>query len=1468
MAKKLSAWKTKGMNRDLSVSAFNPEFAFENRNLRLSTNEGNTQMSWVNEKGTAEISLDNPIEGTPIGTAIINHQLVLFTSDNENEKGSGNDRIYKLRYNSTKTGMECTLLYNKSLNFCILNPIETLVSYESEDVQKVYWVDGRNQPRMVNICKDVSGVAPTYFDFVNELALKEIVTVEKVIGASGMFAPGVIQYSFTYYNKNGQETNIFYTTPLLYISYKDRGASPEDKVENAFRITIDKVDDRFDYIRIYSIQRTSINGTPICKRIQDISTKELNGNKASYIDTGTSGNSVDPTELLYKGGEAITASTLEQKDNTLFFGGITIKRDYDFISTLQNRLYKPSGISQSIRSFFPMKVSEGTYNYANQLTSFKADSNGYKTTETVPCGGFKCGDVYRCGVQFQDKTGRWSNPFWVGDSNPIGARPTAVGDKITVPTLKFTISDAVLLGDLVNADYVNARAVVVYPDIMDRLTLCQGVLSQTLHTENSAYYQSSWFFRPTIHEAQSPETDTNSIIHYDRGHGGIGNIYETGTVSPTDGSAYGTSNDPYLCYTERNVENDKPDTGQEVYNPKYLRAVEIQGYYNSENRFKADKNIVTLHSPDIEFDEYLKVADYADVKYKQAGFVRFTNTLSDIDIQTETPTIGPSGTGFLHKTFKDKNSWGIVSGLFYDDWILNDDADDDSKIKKHPDYKSSSKYLVYPWQKNGSLNHDINRPEGTGVQSAKLKKKVISNLRIADTKFDEVSSTGGISCLPKLFSSDETSIEKIFYTETNNNSIVDKMYMGNIDTLLTPDKADGTYLANTPLKSSKYWEHYPPQSDQPGKLIISEGETDFTSSDWAKTFSMDNETAEDEGVYSYNGSIWERADGRPGEVYLELILKKEPVRMKYKSTPHMVFKAGNGIQWSSSGDLENFVLPIVEIKRDISSVPQMFGGNTKDALRENTWIPCGEPVSLIDDNGNTKSSVTVNYDYGDTYYQRWDCMKTYAFTPEDINQVVEIGSFMLETRVNIDGRYDRNRGQLSNLNMSPRNFNLMNPIYSQVNNFFSYKILPDDVYDSNEFPNQITWTKTKESGADVDLWTNITLSSVLELDGDKGKVNELIRFNDQLLAFQDTGISQVLYNENVQIQSTDGVPIEIANSGKVQGKRYLSNTVGCSNKWSMIQTPLGIYFMDNNEKAIYLFNGQLNNVSVAQGFNSWSKRNIPSANTGWNPTFPLVSQKSDFTAFYDRLNQDVLFVNKDTALAFSEKFGTFTSFYDYGDTPFFENLDDTGIWIRRDHRLWMHRGSDNYCKFFGENKPYSMILVGNPEPQQDCIFTNIEFRACVDGEGMNGTPTVLNVFDGTFDNTFRFTAPQPVDDKYRPFFPFDYLETWNEYQHGLAYLKDRDGHDWFKHHTNDMIGTLKRKFRMWRCDIPRDNYAGSGDVFDSSFDKTFKGKKRKTRPMDRMRNPWLYIKLVKNLDNTGRSLPRAEIHDFIMTYYV
>ena len=318
--------------------------------------------------------------------------------------------------------------------------------------------------------------------------------------------------------------------------------------------------------------------------------------------------------------------------------------------------------------------------------------------------------------------------------------------------------------------------------------------------------------------------------------------------------------------------------------------------------------------------------------------------------------------------------------------------------------------------------------------------------------------------------------------------------------------------------------------------------------------------------------------------------------------------------------------------------------------------------------------------------------------------------------------------------------------------------------------------------------------------------------------------------------------------------------------------------MDSKDKSIYVFNGQLTNLSLTKGFNIWCKNNIGLGR--WTPRgFNDASIKNDYVSYYDKQNQEVLFLDNRDCVAYSEKLGTFTSFYDYTGTPFFENLNNSGFWFRTYNytdainnttvprcKIYKHQEGD-YCNFFGENKPYWMTLVGNPEPQTDKIFTNLEFRACVDGDGELSQST----------GRFSFALP------------FNSLETWDEYQHGIESLEDKVGHGSFMHSLANKTAALKRKFRIWRCDIPRDNVdivttapvlpdnptEEQQAAYDAALVKynqylADEGNhiyRTGAHPIDRMRNPWVYLKLFKNAASAGSTLPRAEIHDLIMTYF-
>jgi hypothetical protein len=1510
-----------GMQQDVAVSKHPANMLSDARNIRLTKREGSTLLTLTNEKGTQWTQTE--LSGEYLGHCLLGSSLVLFSKKETKDEESidyiqvveldDGEKLTPTQENQIKT------LFTGNLNFQLDHPIEAIASYENESVRKVYWTDGINQPRVINIgakSTDIEEVKHTEFsnwryipytgyDFVRTLQLNEKVTVRKLLGASGMFPAGVLQYAFTYYTKHGQESAIFYTTPLLYTSYRERGGSLEDTVENAFEITVQNVDRNFEFLRIYSIMRTSINGTPLCKRVQDI---EITANTLTFTDTGTEGNTVDPTELLYKGGEQIACETIEQKDGTLFLGNLTLKREslrkwkvgameeteepvsnpspepadalddddelhgspsetlisHDWnikhpiaiewskdtnpgtsggsegsgggnsssgntegntgdnqgdetqegnigsdtaqtifggritnnISegdTFEKMVKKTTEIKNSTRSFFSPRVFKGSYDYSNQLTAYDATAFSTGKYNYVPPAGFKRGETYRCGVQFQHETGVWSDPIWIADV-PVTNQPSINNnDQIAVPTITVPTFEAKLKKEtaewLLSAGYRKVRAVVVFPEMQDRHIVCQGVCNPSLLFNSSntwSYCMSSWFFR---------FYKTDSYIN-------------NGFVTPKCISGP-------LMYTS------------DAIDPDVLRRVEIQGRFDTINSdfISVDWTTLTMHSPDVAFEEQYILSDFSNYKVSTVGEAIVQKSFSDIDIQTETPTIKDLGSGFIHKSGVQNGSYGIGAGLFYEDFLV-DDIGDDNKPYDAVGMHCPVSYLIYPWQRSGSLNNDVKRPEGKGVTTAKLKQKIISNLRYANTTYTESeSSDGPFGFKTQVFNSEQDELLKLGS---------DLFYKGNLDTMLIPDEREGTYFA------------FGANGDIDGANFANAENisTPFTSKIAYRTFAGAVSVNEGQntknykaGVYRYMNTAteeapnwqWVRQNTASFGDYDESIgAQKGSVRIKYKSTPHIVFSNQAKPNYPDIKPVDQTALttnslPILEFTQ---TPINPFGGTSEDALKANIWLPCGEPVRL--DYFDNNEYVPFYYSYGDTYYQRWDCLKTYAYAEDDINQIVEIGSFMLETHINIDGRYDRNRGQVNNLYMSPRNFNLLNKVYSQRDNFFSYKILDSSYYVNNAFPNQVTWTKEKKAGADTDLWTNITLASTLDMDGSKGRITSLNSWNNYLFCFQEKGISVINFNARVQIPVSDGVPIEITNGYKVDGYRYLNDSIGCSNKFSIKETSSGVYFIDSIKSDLYTLSEGMTDLSEGLGMRKWFSEG--------NPT----GSSKVLRTLYDNVHNDVYCVTDSESLCFSEAIKNFTSFMDYDDIKLIESCSGE-IYTLKGNRIYkMFAG--NYNNFFGDYykpeglgwiirdnyKPWWFSFISNGSSDSmmtlDKIFSNLDYR--------------LDFFD-EYDN-------------YLPDETFDYFKAWNEYQQ----TTDKNPEDDEAKNLNGLSGGIslakpftqgnpQKKFRMWRLQVPR-------------------ALKNDKPSLDRIRNPWCQFTL-------GKLKPlnyKAILQDLSVMYYI
>jgi len=57
---------------------------------------------------------------------------------------------------------------------------------------------------------------------------------------------------------------------IQYLSKLDRGAKPEETVQCGFKLEITNVDKDYNHLRVYSIERASLNGTPISRIVKDV----------------------------------------------------------------------------------------------------------------------------------------------------------------------------------------------------------------------------------------------------------------------------------------------------------------------------------------------------------------------------------------------------------------------------------------------------------------------------------------------------------------------------------------------------------------------------------------------------------------------------------------------------------------------------------------------------------------------------------------------------------------------------------------------------------------------------------------------------------------------------------------------------------------------------------------------------------------------------------------------------------------------------------------------------------------------------------------------------------------------------------------------------------------------------------------------------------------------------------------------
>jgi len=483
----------------------------------------------------------------------------------------------------------------------------------------------------------------------------------------------------------------------------------------------------------------------------------------------------------------------------------------------------------------------------------------------------------------------------------------------------------------------------------------------------------------------------------------------------------------------------------------------------------------------------------------------------------------------------------------------------------------------------------------------------------------------------------------------------------------------------------------------------------------------------------------------------------------YRPTLEQMFVA-SGITGSDYGVIGEFTKNNEEIY-----LSNIYGGNSYESKRRTPYIEIGEYKDLsLTTPLFSQNNVNYIHSPGDTIVEKFRFLriirKDTSINATNVREYEEIIEVPVETTVDLLNRNDDSDNNWdSSLVYLNDDYHKYNKVYSQQPDLIIRKNTNFNFRKVDNFDTNIIVSKVKINNEIIDSWTDLLVNEVLTLDGKYGAINALHNFKDELFAIQDSATSFLSILPRVQIQSSDGIGIELGEGNVLQRYKYISIEHGTKNKWSVVNSPTAFYFYDILNNTIQVCTGNdLTKISDLKGMHSYFIKNIDKISIVKNNPVLLTG----VTAEYDYINNEVFFTflqeNKPSlTINYNDLTQTFVSLYDYIPSRFISKGDNL-LAVTQGNKIYQQYTGE-YNKFFDVYYPSYVTLNVNPEADLDCVFNNLEYKSEV----------YINNTD-------------------QPNSTLTDVKIWDEYQESnLTPLV--------------LNSNLSRKFRDWRITLPRKN---------------------------------------------------------------
>lgn len=1454
-----------GMNQDISNSKFSNQYAFENKNIRIIATDSQSTASIINDKGNEFIlSLpsinidydlkiisyndkllsyttnginysDQPTTQLIIGNAIGKDSIVLFSTDNN----------FDCIWNLNIENYDLTLLYIRKLNFSTNNPIQAILNYENDKIEKVYWVDGKNQMRFLNIKQSIQNgdndelidIESSLINVVGDFKFSQPELVTKEQG--GTHTAGMIQYAYTLYRLNGASTKLSPLSELISLDNGEQGGGNINDVVSTYPvIKIPFIDSDYTNLKLYSIKYTSFNEVPEIRLILDKNIQNLT--ELIYYDTGSIINTISLDEFSFLGNNTIyIPQHINTKFNRLFSANFEEK---DFDVNIDTRTFSFEQNQTTTKIYDSLQynnitdeiignqelIVDNTYNVPEKhnclnknfdLFKYKFNStliggtgkylewelfrsevgvNVDNITKTQSEGKFfKDREIYRLGIQFYNRKAQISLPKWITDfkTSVIGEETNLNGFYATLKikfntefftwlntSSNFLNDDGVYDEDLKPIGFKLLRA---ERTLNDRSIICQGLVNSSYVIRNTASEDYNYFIPesdPDARRRYNLEPKLPSLMRpFDGSIAPLRGMFNYARVDDNDHKHPSTTG---FCYRVRVREADPPYAYIEP--PQYNRicdpSIRVGQRGNGEAEIFAAASSADWRSVVYQFNQLMQLYS-PEITFNQVQKLDNTNLATIALIKNDYNAFwGRMIDTNTRIVSTEGKIFGEISPYSSTFDIVSDNPDN-TPIQDPP---TEAEYAAYV----DGLISDHNTTYGANA----------SQVPLYIPTFEEYAA----SLLPSIADNEEGLFP----------------ILGDIKAfaswgLIGPQGIGGKYRKASYQPQYQFYRRYTGEVlfqsntsnyDIYGNPIIVDtgvGRTIYNrDSDLAfyNTYSIMNTDTGKESDDSPNWRVSEMNSwgARCGLIVLgdsseETIERKNLQNLFSELTGETTFDPLKDILPDNIG--KSGIISELTLNKSSIYLGLLYGGNDYESRKRTNYIEIGEYKNLV-------PNVSLELEYhckngGDTFVSNFRFTKivktnteVYSLTIPQFTEIVEV---KLESTVDNKNRSDYSIEDWDS-RFQPRyeEYQNYNKVYSQESNFFIRKDVDYNFKAVSKFENGIIASSVKIPGEPIDSWLTYLSNDIMYIDGKFGAINCLHSFKDEIYTLQDRAIATISINPRVQVQGSDGIAIQLGTGQVLDRYQYISTMSGTLNKWSVVNSPNGFYYYDNLNKAIYLNNNKLSDV---KGIHTYLINNVEDIVNNNNPIL-----RNGVTSTYDYLNNELVFTflqENSFTVIYNELTQSFTSFYDYLPSMYI-SINDKLLAIHPDNNKIYQQGIGEYNKYFDVYYPSYIIYNLNPEPDnRECVFDNINFKS----------ECYLNNID-------------------QDLVTLNNIQCYNDYQDSTLIPL-----------INGRNSNLRRKFRDWNAIIPREG-------------------------RNRIRGPYSKLKLQFNNTNNYKLI----LHDIILDY--